>query len=101
MVTSDPGPEVTRNRSALVRDRLRGLIVGILDSRFRSKPLCDDDMLVDIGVASIDMVRLLLLIESEFDIEIPSHEITADAFKSISTIDALLERLGAIGVSST
>ncbi|MBV8771998.1 MAG: acyl carrier protein [Deltaproteobacteria bacterium] len=101
MVGFDSGLEDIRTRSVSSREKLRGLIARILDNRAPSQSFSDEDTLVDVGVVSIDMVKLLLLIESEFNVEIPSREITADAFKSVSTIDALLERLGAIGVSST
>jgi acyl carrier protein len=39
------------------------------------------------------MVTLLLSVESEFDLEVPQHEITADTFRSIATIDSLIHRL--------
>lgn len=93
MSISDPDAELAPQRSASPKERLRALVADILDSRYPSKPLSDDDTLAEIGIASIDMVKLLLLVESEFNVEVPSHEITADVFRSISTIDALLQRL--------
>jgi acyl carrier protein len=75
------------------RDRLSDLVGSIRRTQQSAEPFSDDDTLADIGIASIEMVTLLLAVESEFDIEIPRHEITADVFRSISTIDALIRRL--------
>lgn len=75
------------------RERLRGLVVAIVAARSPAKPFSDDDTLAEIGVTSVDMVTLLLSVESEFDVEVPPHEITADVFRSIATIDNLIRRL--------
>ena len=75
------------------RDRVRGLVTGILATRHSVRPFSDDDTLAEIGIASIDMVALLLAVENEFDVEVPQEEITADVFRSIATIDALVRRL--------
>jgi acyl carrier protein len=75
------------------RDRLRALVAGILATHASGKPFTDDDTLAEIGIASVDMVTLLLSVENEFDVEVPTHEITADVFRSIATIDSLLGRL--------
>lgn len=75
------------------RDRIRGLVVGILAAHSPVRPFSDDDTLAEIGISSIDMVTLLLAVESAFNIEVPQHEITADVFRSVSTVDALIGRL--------
>lgn len=75
------------------RERLRDLVVGILAAQPQPKPFSDDDTLAEIGVTSIDMVTLLLAVESAFNVEVPQHEITADTFRSIASIDALIGRL--------
>jgi acyl carrier protein len=75
------------------RERLRGLVVGIVARKAPVKPFSDDDTLAEIGVTSVDMVTLLLSVESEFGVEVPQHEITADVFRSIATIDSLIRRL--------
>jgi acyl carrier protein len=75
------------------RARLRALVAGILAAKSQTRPFSDDDTLAEIGIASVDMVTLLLSVESEFDLEVPQQEITADMFRSISTIDALVRRL--------
>ena len=80
-----PGPST--------RDRLRGLVTEILAMRTPISSFSDNDTLAELGIASIDMVTLLFSIENEFGVEVPQYEITADVFRSISTIDALIQRL--------
>lgn len=75
------------------RERLRRLVGGIVAAKSPGRAFSDDDTLAEIGVTSVDMVALLLSVESEFDIEVPQHEITPDVFRSISTIEALIRRL--------
>jgi acyl carrier protein len=76
-----------------LRDRLRALVANILATRSPARTFSDDDTLAEIGIASVDMVTLLLSLESEFDLEVPQQDITPDMFRSISTIDALVRRL--------
>jgi len=75
------------------RGRLRRLVIEIIDAKLPGKSFSDDDTLAEIGVTSVDMVTLLLSVESEFDVEVPQHEITPDVFRSITTIDSLIRRL--------
>ena len=76
-----------------LRERVRGLVAGILAAKSAPTTFRDDDTLAEIGIASIDMVSLLLAVESDFDIEVPAHEITAEVFRSVATIDALIRRM--------
>jgi acyl carrier protein len=52
-----------------------------------------DHKLTEIGLTSLDVVRLVLLIEDEFDLVIPEREITPANFRSISTISELVDKL--------
>jgi acyl carrier protein len=74
-------------------EKIRGLVAGILGARACATTFSDEDTLAEIGIASLDMVRLLLAVESEFGIEVPQCEITPDVFRSVATIDALVWRL--------
>src|SRR5665213_1566291 len=65
---------------------IRGLVAGILARRACAKIFSDEDTLAEIGIASIDMVTLLLAVESEFNIEVPQSEITPEVFRSVTTI---------------
>jgi acyl carrier protein len=75
------------------RIRLRGIVASILAGKSLPGAFGDDDTLAEIGIASVDMVTLLLAVEGEFNVEVPTHEITAEVFRSVSTIDALVHRL--------
>ena len=96
------GQPVERNSDAAHpgRARVRALVLNILGTRAPARAFSDDETLAEIGIASIDMVTLLLALESAFDIEVPQFEITADVFRSIATIEALLLRLGALRVDA-
>ena len=48
------------------------------------------------GLTSLDMVNLMLAVEAEFDLEIPQEEMTPDNFRSVETIERLVEALAAV-----
>jgi acyl carrier protein len=75
------------------REALRGLVAAILATKGISHPFADDDTLAEIGIGSADMIELLLAVESAFNVEVPQHEITPDVFRSVATLDALMQRL--------
>jgi acyl carrier protein len=75
------------------RVRLRGLVTTILASHTIVRPFSDDDTLAEVGLASVDMVTLMLAVENEFNVEIPQSEITAEVFRSVSTLEDLILRL--------
>ena len=77
----------------LARDRLLALVKQILAGNSIIRPVSIDDQLTEAGLASIDMVNLMLAVEAEFDIMIPASEITPANFRSISTIEALIVRI--------
>ncbi|CAN5204340.1 hypothetical protein BH10PSE7_BH10PSE7_14090 [soil metagenome] len=49
--------------------------------------------LADSGFSSLDMVRVMLDIEAEFDLMIPQSEINPENFMSVASIAALMRRL--------
>lgn len=65
----------------------------MLAARSINGTVAADADLRDIGLTSLDMVDLVLTVESEFDVQIPEAHITPANFRSISTIDALLASL--------
>jgi acyl carrier protein len=67
----------------------------ILGPPAASRPLPIDARLSDLGLSSIKMVNLMLAVEAEFDVTIPSEEITPEAFQSIGSVESLVLRLGA------
>jgi hypothetical protein len=64
------------------RELLRGLASEILASRGLDKPCSDDDT-----------AALMLAVENELKIKIPQSKITADVFRSVSTLPAMLQRV--------
>ena len=76
-----------------VRQRLVDIVRQILDNNGIARPFTNNDQLSAAGLTSIDMVNLMLTVESEFDILIPQAEINPENFRSISTIETLLIRI--------
>lgn len=46
--------------------------------------------LVDVGLNSVDMVNLMLSVETEFDLTIPQAEITPENFQSVSALHQMI-----------
>ena len=51
-----------------------------------------ESRLVDVGLTSMDMVNLMLGVESEFDFTIPQPEITPENFQSIRSLELMIVR---------
>ena len=49
--------------------------------------------LADVGFSSVDMVKVMLAIEAEFDLMIPQPDITPENFGSARSIAAMMARL--------
>jgi acyl carrier protein len=73
--------------------RIAALVGVILEKNGHAGQLSVDDRLVDAGLTSMDMVNLMLAVEAEFDIMIPPAEITPGNFRSIATIEGMVERV--------
>ena len=65
----------------------------VLAARSIAQPVRPHDDLREAGLTSLDMVSLVLSVESEFGIKIPEREITPANFRSIATIETLIARL--------
>jgi len=65
----------------------------ILAARAIAQPVLPHADLREAGLTSLDMVSLVLSVESEFGIKIPEREITPANFRSIATIETLVARL--------
>jgi acyl carrier protein len=74
-------------------DRVADLIKQIFTKRSLSSPTSRDENLRDLGLSSLDMVNLVLSVESEFNVTIPDADITPRSFRSIATISALVASL--------
>jgi acyl carrier protein len=75
-----------------VQDRILALVRTILDQNSIVAELVPESRLADIGLASVDMVNLMLGVEAEFDLTIPQCEITPDNFRSVQMIERMITR---------
>ena len=73
--------------------RVTALVERILAANGTAAGVSTDDRLVDAGLTSMDMVNLMLAVEAEFDIMIPAADITPGNFRSIGTIQAMVDRV--------
>jgi len=88
---SPPAPHLDALPTA--RERLLTLVRQILGPAAAARPLPIDVRLADLGMSSMQMVNLMLAVESEFQLTIPPEAITPENFESIGAIEALLARL--------
>jgi acyl carrier protein len=65
----------------------------VLEERSIHATVLPESDLRDVGLTSLDMVALVLSVEAEFDLTIPEAQITPSNFRSISSINALVESL--------
>ena len=73
-----------------VQDRVLVIVQTILEQNSISADIHPDLLLVDVGLTSMDMVKLMLDVESEFDFTIPQAEITAENFRSVKTLELMI-----------
>jgi len=74
-------------------ERIVSVVQRVFDERSISGPICPDDVLIEVGLDSLDVVQLVLLVESEFDLMIPVGDIKPANFRSIATISRLVAQL--------
>jgi len=79
--------------SASAGERVAAVVQRLASERSMTRPVSSDDTLTEAGLTSLDVVRLVLLVEDEFNIEIPVPELTLANFRSISTISLLVTKL--------
>ncbi len=81
------------NSSISAGERVVAVVQRMINGRAIMRPVSSDDTLAEAGLTSLDAVRLVLMVEDEFNIEIPVSELTLANFRSISTISRLVTRL--------
>jgi acyl carrier protein len=81
------------NSNISAGERVVAVVQRLTSERSITRPVSSDDTLAEAGLTSLDAVRLVLLVEDEFNIEIPISELTLANFRSISTISRLVSRL--------
>jgi acyl carrier protein len=79
------------NHSAVVR--VIAVVQRLLTERSIKRLVNPEDDLRDAGLTSMDMVNLVLAVESEFDLMIPEISITPANFRSVAAISSLVGAL--------
>jgi acyl carrier protein len=88
--SADRGPQPP------VRERLLRLVEQVLSKPGSARSLALDARLSELGMSSVAMVHLMLAVEVEFAISIPQSDITPENFRSVTSVEALVERLLAL-----
>ena len=73
-----------------VSERITAVAVRMLTKRGNNTVPTPQTNLRDAGLTSLDMVNLILAIESEFDIEIPQSAMTPENFDTMAAIGSLI-----------
>jgi len=71
-------------------DRIAQLVRRVLGKRAILRPVGRDDDLRASGLSSLDIVNLMLSVETEFAVKIPERDMTPANFRSIARIAALV-----------
>jgi acyl carrier protein len=74
-------------------DRVVAVVQQVFEERSIDRSVCVDDSLMEVGLTSLDTVKLVLMVESEFDLMLPIEDITPANFRSIAAISRLVTRL--------
>ena len=77
-------------------ERIGSIVRTMLTKRDFQGTLDAGQSLGEAGLTSLDMVNLMLAVEAEFDLEIPQAEMTPENFRSIDTIERLVEALAPV-----
>jgi acyl carrier protein len=74
-------------------ERVISVVQRLLTQRSINRPIAPADDLRDAGLTSMDMVNLVLAVETEFDVMIPESRITPANFRSVAAISSLIDAL--------
>jgi acyl carrier protein len=72
------------------QNRVFGIIRALLAENEIKADIGPASRLVDVGLTSMDMVALMLKVESEFDFTIPQSEITPENFQSAEAVGRMV-----------
>jgi acyl carrier protein len=79
--------------SSTVDQRVAALVRALLAKRAVDRAVGVDEDLAEAGLSSLDLVNLMLAVESEFDLSIPEQDMRPANFRSIARIEALVASL--------
>ena len=88
-----PASGVMDNSSTSAGERVVAVVQRLVSERSITRLVSSDDTLAEAGLTSLDAVRLVLLVEDDFGIEIPVGELTLANFRSVSTISRLVSKM--------
>ena len=74
-------------------DRVAALVRRILAKRSIDRAVGRDEDLTESGLSSLDMVNLMLAVETEFAVKIPDRDMTPANFRTMARIEALAAAL--------
>ena len=81
------------NSNCSPEQRVAAVVQRMFQERAISRAVGSHDKLVEVGLTSLDIVKLVLLVEQEFDVELPISDITPTNFSSITAISDLISKL--------
>jgi acyl carrier protein len=79
--------------NAHLTERVAQLVRQLMARRSIDRLVGYEDVLSECGLSSLDMVNLMLAVETEFEIKIPDRDMTPSNFRSIAQIDKLVGAL--------
>jgi acyl carrier protein len=89
-LTMEVEKEMDSSSDTEIRGRLLTLVTGILRESSISVDVLPNSRLFDTGLTSMDMVKLMLGIEAEFDLTIPQTDITPKNFETVHKIEQMI-----------
>lgn len=79
--------------NSTVDERVAALVRALLAKRAVERTVGADEDLAEAGLSSLDLVNLMLAVESEFELRIPEHDMRPANFRTIARIEALVASL--------
>ena len=84
---------MTRPTDEVLIERIGILLQGVLSKGALSRFVSPSEPLPEAGVSSMDMVSLMLAIEADFELFIPSEDVNPKNFRSIASIASMVGNL--------
>jgi acyl carrier protein len=78
------------NSMEAIQDRVLAVVRSIVKQEALAAEITSETRLADAGLTSMDMVNLMLGVETEFDFSIPQAQITPDTFMSVASITQMV-----------
>ena len=76
-----------------IEERVIEIVRERLAKRGLDRTISPEDDLNEMGLSSLDMVNLMLRVETEYDLQIPEADMTGENFRSVAKISLLVSTL--------